>query len=405
MRALLVFGLTLFHTARIFDQLPFLVKNDKQSLTLMVLVGFVSQWGMPLFFVIAGIAAWHSLAKRTPAEFALDRFRRLVIPLIFGIIVLVPPQNYYNLRTNPEYHDSYWQFYPSFFRVVLKFAFPEFIQPDPAVGLFGPAHLWFLYYLFIFSMLALPLFVYLRRDAGLRFVSWLAAFCQKRGAIFLLALPVIVVETFILIEGTPGWNRYAYIPFLLCGYLFAADSRFEQSLFRHRNVGLVGGTLTVLGFFAVSVVTYQAGTDPTRGFGWESILWRLLKSCSSYLWIVAILGLAQKYKHRRTLLEHNNRSAGIKEGSGRSIPQRDYHSNAKTNGLRQYVNEAVMPFYILHQTVIVVIGFYVVRLKTGVTIKYTLIVTATLAITLLLYDLVIRRTNLTRFLFGMKLMK
>jgi glucan biosynthesis protein C len=401
-----VFGIALFHTARIFDILPFLVKNDQQSLTMMVLVGFVSQWGMPLLFVVAGMAAWHSLAKRTPAKFALDRFRRLVIPLVFGIFVLVPPQIYYNLRTNPDYLNSYWEFYPNFFRVVLKCDFPEFIQPDPAVGLFGPAHLWFLYYLFVFSLLALPLFVFLRRDAGRRFVLWLSVFCQKSGAIFLLALPVIGIETFILIEGTAGWNRYAYIPFLLCGYLFAADRRFEQALFRHRNVSLVLGTLTVLGFFAVSAVTYLAGTDPSRGFEWESVLWRLLKSCSSFLWIVAILGWAQKYKHHGPPVVRNDRRASddIREGGAGRVPMGDENTDSGIGGVRRYVNEAVMPFYILHQTVIVVIGFYVVRLKVGITLKYTLIVAATLAVTLLLYDLVIRRTNLTRFLFGMKLL-
>lgn len=394
-RALLVFGLILFHSARIFDLLPFYIKNEQQSLTLMVLVGFVSQWGMPLFFVIAGMAAWHSLKFRTAAGFALDRFRRLVIPLAFGLFVIVPPQHYYSLRTNPEYHDSYSQFYPSFFRVVLKIDFPEFIRADPAVGIFGPAHLWFLYYLFAFSMVALPLFIYLRGGAGLRFVSNLAAFCEKRGAIFLLAIPVIVIETFILTQETTGWNRYAYLPFLVCGYLFAADRRFEDSLLRHRYIGLAGGTLTVLGFFAISVFTYQNGIDPSRGYSWQGLLWRLLKSCSSYLWIVAILGWARAYRQRR-----GHQSESEVRVAGKTFRQMLHRAN-----VRQYINEAVMPFYIVHQTVIVVIGFYVVNLEAGVALKYALVVILTFAITLLLYDLAIRRMNLTRILFGMKLLE
>ena len=254
MRALMVLGLILFHTARIFDLLPFYVKNNELSLTFTALVGFASQWGMPLFFLIAGIAAWHALAKRTASEYARERFRRLIIPLIFGLFVLVPPQHYYNLRTNPDYQASYWQFYPDFLRVVFRFEFPWFIRE--------PAHLWFLYYLFVFSMMALPLFVYLRRDAGQRLVSRLASFCQQPGAIFLLALPIIVIEAFILTEETTGWNRYAYIPFLIYGYLFAADARFEHSLYSHRKIALAGGILTVLAFFAVSILTWRAGSDP-----------------------------------------------------------------------------------------------------------------------------------------------
>jgi glucans biosynthesis protein C len=404
MRALLVLGLILFHTAKIFDLLPFFVKNDQQSLTLMVLVGFVSQWGMPLFFTIAGFAAWHSLTKRTATAFIIDRARRLIVPLVFGIFVLVPPQLYYGLRANPEYQDSYRQFYPNFFHIVLKFDFPEFIRPDPAVGLFGPAHLWFLYYLFFFSIVALPLFVYLRREDGRRLVARLAVLCQKPGVIFLLALPVIVIETFILSEDSPGWNRYAYIPFLICGYLFAADGRFEETLSRYRKIGLAGGALTVIAFFAVSVLTYQAHTDPTRGYAWDAILWRLLKSCSSFLWIVAILGCAHRYRHRQIAHKENDSSAAVssKDSDRQSVPQRNFHRGFESaRSVRQYVNEAVMPFYIIHQTVIVVIGFYVVKWRAGVTMKYLLIATATFVVTLFLFE-VIRRTNLTRFLFGMQ---
>jgi glucans biosynthesis protein C len=388
MRALLVFGLILFHSARIFDLLPFYIKNDRQSMTLMVFVGFVSQFGMPLFFVIAGIAAWHALNKRTPPEFARDRFRRLVIPLIFGIFVLVPPQHYYSSLTNPDFHESYWQFYPSFFRVVLKLDFPEFVRADPAVGLFGPAHLWFLWYLFVYSMLALPLFVYLKRESGRRWLSRLASLCTKPGAIFLLALPVIVIETFVLLEEEPtGWNRYAYLPFLICGFLFASDKRFEQALLKHRNVALIGGVLSVLGFFAITAVTYLAHIDPSRGYGWQNILWRLLKSCSSFFWIVAILGWAQRLRH---LLSHR--------GSLKLVA----HRSMMRPAISSYINEAVMPFYIIHQTVIVVIGFYIVKWNAGVTIKYLVVITATFLITLLLYDLIVRRANPIRFLFGMK---
>jgi hypothetical protein len=72
--------------------------------------------------------------------------------------------------------------------------------------------------------------------------------------------------------------------------------------------------------------------------------------------------------------------------------------------LKTYANEAVLPFYIIHQTVIVVIGFYVVKLEVNLFIKYLTIVVATIAVTLALYEL-IRRTNVTRFLFGMKLVR
>ena len=196
MRAVMVFGLILFHTARIFDLLPFNVKNDELSLAFTILVGFVSQWGMPLFFLIAGIAARHALSSRSAIRFLRDRLRRLIVPFVFGMLVIVPPLQYYTWRTNPDYHDSYWRFYGDFFDPLLRFDFAFLVRES--------AHLWFLDYLFVFSMILLPLFVYLKGEAGTRLVSRLAAFCQRSGAIFLLALPIIVVETFIVTEGSGG---------------------------------------------------------------------------------------------------------------------------------------------------------------------------------------------------------
>jgi hypothetical protein len=406
MRAMLVVGIALFHSARIFDLLPFYVKNDRQSLAIMAFVGFVSQWGMPLLFVIAGFAIWHSLEARTARQFVADRLRRLIVPFVFGVIVLVPPQHYYQLRTNPEYHESYWSFYPKFFRIVIDFDFPEFIKADPAVGLFGPGHLWFLYYLFAFSLLLLPLFVYLQRETGRALLARLAHFCERPAAVFLLSVPVLAIETLVMTDESTGWNRFAYMPFIAYGFLFAADSRFEAALYRHRLVALALGSACIVGFFAVTVHIYQGGIDPTRGFGAANVSWRVLKSLSSFFWIVAILGFVHGFnvrsrKKEDTTPAQSGHAAASDDASDRA--ERVAVNAGSVSGTRRYANEAVMPFYILHQTVIVIVGFYVVKLNAGVAIKYLMVVAATLVITLSLYEAVIKRTIVTRFLFGMRL--
>ncbi|HWP45097.1 MAG TPA: acyltransferase, partial [Blastocatellia bacterium] len=330
LRGAVVLGLIFFHTARIFDLLPFNVKNDERSLFFMALVGFVSQWGMPLMFLISGIAAWHALGKRAASEFVKERFRRLIIPLIFGIIVIVPPQNYYYFRTDPNYDQSYWEYYPSFFRGLFKLDFPWFMH--------DPAQLWFLYDLFIFTMMALPLFIYLRRGAGERLRGRLAAFAQRPGAIFLPVLPIIAIETFILTEGTSGWNRYAYIPFLIYGYLIASDRRFERSMLRHRNLALVGGVFSVMAFFAMAIITWRAGIDPLRGYELEGILWRMFKSITSWFWIVAILGWAQRLKHRFS----PPRTGSV--GEPAAAPPRHRDRSEFVERIKEYAHEAVLPF-------------------------------------------------------------
>ena len=73
-----------------------------------------------------------------------------------------------------------------------------------------------------------------------------------------------------------------------------------------------------------------------------------------------------------------------------------------TNRVLQYANEAAYPFYILHQTVIIIIGYFVVRWNVNLWLKYGVIAIGALVMTLLLYEVCVRRTKVTRFLFGMK---
>jgi hypothetical protein len=70
----------------------------------------------------------------------------------------------------------------------------------------------------------------------------------------------------------------------------------------------------------------------------------------------------------------------------------------------KYANEAVLPFYILHQTVLLCVGYFVVQWAIPSLLKWLIIVPLSFAIIMGLYELV-RRNNILRFLFGMKLIK
>jgi peptidoglycan/LPS O-acetylase OafA/YrhL len=91
MRALVVLGLVVFHSARIFSLEPFYVSNDEESLWLSAFVAWGVVWGMPLMFLIAGQTAGFSLAGRGATAFLAERFKRLMVPFLFGMLVLVPP--------------------------------------------------------------------------------------------------------------------------------------------------------------------------------------------------------------------------------------------------------------------------------------------------------------------------
>ncbi len=129
---------------------------------------------MPLLFTIAGFAIWHSLQKRTVAAFVRERLHRLFIPFIVGLLVIVPPQIYFRLCGDPEYQESYAQFYPRFFDITFTMDFPWFFSATPATHLFHPAHLWFLYILLVLTLLLLPVFLYHSSEdvASLRCVQY-----------------------------------------------------------------------------------------------------------------------------------------------------------------------------------------------------------------------------------------
>jgi glucan biosynthesis protein C len=396
MRAAVVGGLIFFHTARIFDPLDFYVKDQPPNLPLTLFVLFAGLWGMPLLFVVSGLGAWYSLRSRTATAFIRERLARLLVPFLVGLLLVVPPQVYYRLRFERQDPGSYWQFYRDFFQVHLGLKFPWVIRPDEPPDLFEPAHLWFLYFLLVYSLLLLPALLYLR-GGGRQLLERLASFCARPWAIFLLALPVAVIEAALGTEESGGWNRYAYIPFLLYGFLLAADPRFGEAIRRHARAALLVGVPAMLVLLGLGLyISDVAGQDPALSYDGWSVLWRFVKGIGAWVWIIIIMGAATSVVRRRArqpapAVSHQPRPDDPADGT---LPLR--------NRAIRYANQAVLPVYVLHQTVIVVIGFYVVQWEAPALAKYLMISFTALVATLVVYDVGVRRTAVTRVLFGMK---
>ena len=356
LRVLAVLLLIPFHTARIFDIWePFYAKNAQSSWALSYFIAFVAPWHMPLLFLIAGAATWFALGFRTGGQYANERFKRLLIPFIFGLIVVVPPQAYYALLRNPSYSDSYLQFYPHFFE--------SWEDLSGYFGTFTPAHLWFILFLFGFSLMGLPLFLYLRGESGERLLSGPAAFSERRGEIFLFAVPLTITETLPEIGGK---NPFFYIALFIYGYVLMSDGRFQKALDREKGIALILGVISMAAVYALGPWVRQF-----PDYSPQQVLFAFLRNFNAWFWVVALLGLGHRH-------------LGI------------------NNKVLRYASEATYPFYILHQTVIVAIGFYAVRLNIGVALKFTTIAVSSLVATVILYDLLVKRTSVTRFLFGMK---
>jgi glucans biosynthesis protein C len=348
LRVLAVLLLIPFHTARVFDTFdPFYVKNPETSGALSwAVVAFLNPWHMPLLFVLAGAATWLALGHRGATGYLGERTRRLLVPFLFGLLVVVPPQGFLASRFRgdeasvPSFLGDYWT-----------------VEGDLSgyTGSFTPAHLWFIGFLFVFSLVALPLFV-----------RWRGRRLRTRWLLFAMPLVLLAANEAPAPNDGPQ-NPFYSLPLFVAGYLLLADERAERAVHRHWRPLLVAAAATM----TTVLLVWSSGADDAWADG--SLLdvgFSLFEQANAWVWVLALLGAG------RALLSRPARGLG-------------------------YASEASFPFYVLHQTVIVAVAYVVVGWDLGVWTKFAAVGLASLALTLGLYE-VVRRTSVTRFLFGMK---
>jgi hypothetical protein len=389
-RMMVVAGLVFFHTVHAFGGAgPVVVALDL----------FLKLWAMPLMFLVAGAGAWYSLGERTAAGFTRERMRRLLVPLAVGVLVVVPLQVYYALRARGEDVGTYWRFLGRFFHVHPVANFPLLLEGGKPDELFQLGHLWFLYYLLAFSVLLLPVFRYLRTDSGQRFLERVGASCQRPTGMLLLGLPVVVVEVTLGTWDYGGWNTYAYVLFVMYGFLVAADRRVGEAIRRSWRHALVIGLLLLPVLLAIPHFDV-GGADRVLGRDHDawSMIWRLLRSACGLAWVVAVFGAVATVIDRSATPSDTTRQgidprgSGNFEGVGSTLPQR----------VLRYASEATLPLYVLHQAPVVIIGFYAMAWDVGLLPKYLIVSLTSLAATLVFYEWCVRRTRVTRFLLGMR---
>jgi peptidoglycan/LPS O-acetylase OafA/YrhL len=149
LRVFSILGVFLFHASNVFNDSDFHIKNAERSTAITVIQGFVFPWGMPLFFLIAGTASWFALCRRTDRQYVRERYRRLLIPFLFGCLLFTPFQLYFEWNHKVQTGD-------------VQGSLQEFLATLPwgaTPRIFDVLgyHLWFLALLFCFSLLTLPL--------------------------------------------------------------------------------------------------------------------------------------------------------------------------------------------------------------------------------------------------------
>jgi peptidoglycan/LPS O-acetylase OafA/YrhL len=312
---------------------------------------------MPLFFILSGAAVYYSLRSRNGGSFLKERFFRIMIPwLLTGIFVMAPLQVYLERLSHGQFNGNFFQFFPHYFDGLYGFG-GNFAW----MGL----HLWYLMLLSIFSVILLPFFLS-RAKTGVSPAQSIAVKLGKPWVLPLLFVPVAVASLLSSVIGLGfteqmgSWDILSYAMFFILGYMLFASTSLQEAV---RKQG---------GWFLLAAVIFSAAhiflKFYVRPAFYEDIDIRLF---ASWGWIVGLLWLGGR------LLNFNNRFLA-------------------------HVNEMVLPFYILHQMVIVIVAYFVVQTGLAIPFKYGITAVISFAVIVALYELLVSRIGVLRFLFGMR---
>jgi surface polysaccharide O-acyltransferase-like enzyme len=331
------------------------VKNPEKSASLTWVMLFFNRWRLPLLFFISGAGVFFSLRRREYGEFARERLVRLGIPLLFGMLVVVPPQIYFERLARGQFHGSYLEFWPSVLRGV---PYPE--------GNTSWHHLWFVVYILVYSLFCIPLFKLLKSPRGRNAVDALARFFERPGAIYLINIPNMLVALTL----GPHWpatnNLYAdwanltgSLLTFLWGFIICGSERFLGLIERKRREFLTVACVMTVVFYGGRIL----GLD-------RMVQGVLVDAYFALAWILTALG----------------------------------YSRAKLNRpstLLAYATEAVYPFYIVHQTITIFIAYYMITWRAPVAVKFPLLAAGTFVGSWLAFEIA-RRTAVTRALMGLR---
>lgn len=334
-----------YHTFMVYNTFgeDFYIKGvDIQATTTFISAAW--PWLMPLMFLLAGVSSAFALKKRTAKEYAKERVSKLLTPFLFGVLLLVPIQTYFAEVFHNGYTGNYFEQYILFFT-----------KPTDLSGYHGgftPAHLWFILYLFIISMIALPVMMIYQKST-------------KKLPVHKISLPVLllffVISVFSqMILDISGKSIGEYLTYFLLGYFLISNDVIQEKLQKYRFL-LLGIAIPCM-----LIYTFAGATIGSNNI----ILYEFL--CSFYAWvsILAILGLGKQYLNF-------------------------------TNNATIYLSKSSFSIYVLHQQWIVITAYFALMWIQNVPLQMISIMMVSAIFTFFTYE-VFKRFSVTRYMFGIK---
>jgi hypothetical protein len=362
------FGLLIFyHVGMLYVSWAFHIKSAHRITALEPLMLVLNPWRLALLFLVSGAATRFMLFKYTLRPLLRSRSARLLIPLIFGMLLIVPPQAYDQILESLGYPAGFLDFYT---RHYVAFG-PQFCRPGPCIILPTWNHLWFVVYLWVYTMAL---------GAVLAAIPGLAGWTERKLAaalsgVRLLIVPSLVFAAYrlVVLPNFPSthalfgdwYNHALFATVFLLGFLLARADTFWDAIEDQRWLAL---SLAAAFFLCFLLLWSRAPTAPPS-------LW--LKLCTGvaygfYQWlgIAAVLGFARRWL-------------------------------TADSGVRRYLTDAIFPYYIVHQTAIIMIAHELHGRDLPAWLEAGIVISGTLAACVLTYEIV-RRIAILRPLFGLR---
>ncbi|MGW8250019.1 MAG: acyltransferase family protein [Anaerolineales bacterium] len=345
----------IYHSTRFYNVESWTVKNEIWYPVVELWNGFATSWMMPLMFTISGASLFYAMGKAGFGRFFKDKILRLLVPLVFSILTHISLQSYLDSYSHGLFSGSYFQYLPQYYLTALDIR---------------GAHLWYLLFLFVYSILLYPLFRWLK-GSGQGFLSRVSRKTSGTVVLYTLTLPILLLYLVIpsdsvLLESNGGYPYIMYLWFIVLGFLLVSNQEMQDKIRQLRWFSTAAGPALVFGFIALySQIANPEEVSPAL------ILAGMMRVFGGWITVLAFFGQGMQFLTVRT-------------------PRLDY------------ANEAVLPFYILHQSVLLAVGYIVLQWALPEVVEWAVIVVVSFALIMVIYEYLVRRWNVMRFLFGMK---
>ena len=361
LRITLIISVFFFHAGMIFRPENWHVNSDKTFDFLDPIMWWLHLWRMPLLFLVSGVGTFYAIGHRTTKQYIKERFTRLYVPFTFGFFTLVPLMVYVG---RIDKYDSFLDFIPNVFDG----------GPYP-VGNISWHHLWFILYLLIISLLISPFLNYTKSQHYNMVRGKLIAFFSKKLNLNWLLL-VLIISQVILRQYFPKsthalYNDWAYfiyyLLFFISGFVLFTSSIIIEKVSENRRLYLYQTLLFTLVLFSLPTI-----------FGKPSITQDYFRGITEMVISLSCGITAMGYFKRYFNKEHS---------------------------YRKILNEAIYPFYLLHQPVLIFVGYFVLDWNVSYALQALYIILISLFFIIVSYWFIIRKVNFLRVVFGMKMKK